>query len=675
MAAGYKEWGPEEAAAAGWGEEEQRIWDELLAGQSQEARDFLEGRGNPAQTATGADQQARGVIRQKILESTRGKKEAEANVGYEWGGRKGAADADSEYFRRAAEGAQNRQGEQINTGRADEWRYATQQDRLQQQQALGLMEQRARGLVPSVAEMQAQRDMGRAVADQSSIAAGARGAAGLALAQQQAAGNSAALTSRISNDAQVNAANERMQAEQAWFGGLSGMRGQDTQSQTVDLQTAQAQAQLNAAQRAQNDSYSMGLYGNEQNVRQAQLASHNNRQAHKLGQMGMAMQAQQNKQQQQQQSSDRTLGMIGTGVMAVGSMFSDVMAKENVQPLIGAGMGGGAMGLGASLAQPTASERMGGMLGGGGAAMAGSSMAIPRAPEQGFNWGQGLSKGLGALGYGMRSWSDEHTKQNAVSLGYAAGLMAQPGDGDPMREAKASAWDEGNGAALADAKKLSAMSGPELKKLADAGHPLAVMVRDMRANAWDEGRASHQQQARQEDPYAALKAQAQGAMSEGEAQHQGLMDRGPAVSDHDAERRRYMSQFEYRWDPETKRHGRNPDFRSDPVTDQFAQGLAPSAYEYKPEFRGGGMGSPGTKVGPMAQNMAANPVTATAVRRDPRTGLLAIDGADGLKVALAAGGSNAAKIQQIEQRLAELQAGAAGQHEGLMRLGPAIGGM
>jgi hypothetical protein len=39
-------------------------------------------------------------------------------------------------------------------------------------------------------------------------------------------------------------------------------------------------------------------------------------------------------------------------------------------------------------------------------------------------------------------------------------------------------------------------------------------------------------------------------------------------------------------------------------------------------------------VGPMAQNMAANPVTATAIIKDPKTGLLAIDTNKALKVTM-----------------------------------------
>ena len=87
------------------------------------------------------------------------------------------------------------------------------------------------------------------------------------------------------------------------------------------------------------------------------------------------------------------------------------------------------------------------------------------------------------------------------------------------------------------------------------------------------------------------------------------------------------------------------------MTAQLAQGLEPYAYQYKPGF-----GTPGEKVGPMAQSMASNPVTATAVRQDPGTGLLSIDRDDVLKVALGGVGHLAQKQAQQDQMIAELLA-------------------
>lgn len=542
------DWTPTDAAGSGWGPEEDQALATIYAGMDADAKKLFDNQ------VLGS--KMRGEIRQKILEARAPQKQKERDTAFEYGGDPNKAAQDAAYFRSQAEAAQSRRGEVIDTTRGDEWRSAVQQDREVQRQAAHLMEQRARGLVPSISEMQASRDMGRMIADQSSIAAGARGNAGLALAQQTAANNSATYGSRISNDAQVNAAKERADAEQAWFGAMSGIRGQDSESQTIDLQTAQAQAGLNAAQRAQNDSYSQGMYGNEIGINQTQLAAHGNRENLKSGQQIAAQQVQANAQARADAQRNQVIGMIGTGVS------------------MGMGQIGGALSKNAA--------------------------ANPRASDGSDMWR-----------------SDERAKTNAVSLGYAAGLMAQPGTGDPIREAKAGAWDEGNNAALQDATRLSKMTPAQLKDLADKGHPLAALVRDMRANAWDEGRSSYQQQQQRPQPEATgLEERAAVAMREAKARQDGLMQQGPAVGGQD-------------------------------MTSQLADGLAPLQYDYKP-----GMGPGGTETGISAQRLARNPLTAPAVQSEPGSGLLALDPARSVKLSLAAAGNNAQEIQRIKQQLA-----------------------
>lgn len=544
------DWTPTDAAGSGWGPSEDQALATIYAGMDADAKRLYD---DPV-----LGSKMRGEIRRKILEKNAPQKQQELATDFEYGGDPNRANRDADYFRGLAEQAQGRQGEVIDTSRGDEWRRAAQQGRLGQLEALGAMRNRALGLVPSIAEMQANRDMQRAFADQTSIAAGARGAAGLALAQQQAAGNSATLGSRISNDAQVNAANERMQAEQAWFGGLSGMRGQDTQNQALDLQTAQAQAELNARQRAQNDAYSQGMYGNEMGVLGTQLQAHGNRQSLKSGQQIAAQQVAANERARQDAQRDRVIGMIGAGVSQ------------------------GMSAIGSGISKTTASN--------------------PRASD------------------GSETWrSDERAKTNAVSLGYAAGLMAAPAGADPIRDAKAGAWDEGHQAALADAKKLAAMSPAELKRLADAGHPLAAVARDMRANAWDEGRRSmaapQPAPAAPADPYAGLRDRAEASMREAQVRQDAQMSMGPAVGGRD-------------------------------LTSQLADGLAPLQYDYRP-----GMGPEGTETGISAQRLARNPLTSPAVRQEPGTGLLALDPPRSLKLSLAAAGNNAQEIQLIKRRL------------------------
>jgi hypothetical protein len=95
--------------------------------------------------------------------------------------------------------------------------------------------------------------------------------------------------------------------------------------------------------------------------------------------------------------------------------------------------------------------------------------------------------------------------------------------------------------------------------------------------------------------------------------------------------------------------------RRDPMGDALADGLAPHKYEYKPAFRGAeGQQAGETNVGPMAQNMAANPVTATAVKRGPN-GLLYIDQAKATKLNSAGLGHVAAKQREMEAEIAALK--------------------
>lgn len=203
-------------------------------------------------------------------------------MNYMYGGA-GGADAAANRYRNTAEQAQNRQGVNVNYSQANLDRAHGMQARRQQAGMADLMARRARGEVPSIAQMQADRQMGQMTAAQASAGASARGAAGLALAQQGAANNTANAQSAISNQAQINAAQERMQAENAAFGAYSGMRGGDLASQQQAAQQQQFQAQLYDAQRGRNDAMTMGMSQLEHGVRSTDLGAHMNFEAQKTG--------------------------------------------------------------------------------------------------------------------------------------------------------------------------------------------------------------------------------------------------------------------------------------------------------------------------------------------------------------------------------------------------------
>lgn len=182
-----------------------------------------------------------------------------------------------------------------------------------------LMRDRATGKTASIAQMQADRQMGQAAAEQSSAAASARGPAALALAQQGSAANTAAMQSNISGQAQINAANERLQAEQAAFGAYSGVRSGDATLQAQDAHEGEAQAQLNAAQRSENDRMQLGMTGFEVGVNNAQLGAQGNQVNIESGAANAAANRASAESMHSSDRFDKYAAMAAGGVGAVGS--------------------------------------------------------------------------------------------------------------------------------------------------------------------------------------------------------------------------------------------------------------------------------------------------------------------------------------------------------------------
>lgn len=187
---------------------------------------------------------------------------------YNYGGRpNGAADAaasaertSNDYNAQARYATDQAYGDRNNAGAA----------RAEQGNAMAMMKARASGAVPSAAQMQGQRDMEAARAGQASAAAGARGPGALALAQQNAAANTAAAQQNISGQSQVNAMNERERAESAYMGAATGMRQQDY-----------AGAQQAAGMSGQFQNTAQGYAGLQNNIQQSQLNAGMNRESQK----------------------------------------------------------------------------------------------------------------------------------------------------------------------------------------------------------------------------------------------------------------------------------------------------------------------------------------------------------------------------------------------------------
>lgn len=199
---------------------------------------------------------------------------------YQYGGQKGG----SEFYSKAYGGVSERSLAQQDKfyGQQEQQLANAMEDRGRALEARGgqltaadLMMARAQGKVPSIAQMQADRQMGQLAAEQTSQAASARGPAALALAQQNQANATATGQSAISGQAQINAAMERERAEQAAFGAYSGMRGQDYQGQQLSQQ-GQGIALQGAGQAGQQ---ALGYSGLQHSVNTAQLQARGNKQA------------------------------------------------------------------------------------------------------------------------------------------------------------------------------------------------------------------------------------------------------------------------------------------------------------------------------------------------------------------------------------------------------------
>lgn len=116
-----------------------------------------------------------------------------------------------------------------------------------QEGALNLALQGALGNQPSVAAYQLQSGLDRALANQSAIAGGARGAAGLATAQQ----NAAAAGANLQNQAFTEAGRLRAQEIQGYTGMYGQLAGQQREQDQARLGMGNQMSQFNAQNQTQ----------------------------------------------------------------------------------------------------------------------------------------------------------------------------------------------------------------------------------------------------------------------------------------------------------------------------------------------------------------------------------------------------------------------------------------
>lgn len=372
--------------------------------------------------------------------------------------RRSSADIEADRALAAAQGAQMRQGAAIDQreqqrdyggfsqqmGYSDQERARQGNAYNQQQASTNMYRDMATGAGPSLATALMGQGMNNIRAQQTSAAASARGPAGLAMAQQQAAGNMAAQGQQLNAQLGQMRAQEQLGAMQGYAQGTQGlssaagqMRAQDqsgaglyNQARGMSAQNAQAQAQIQQNQNALNDARSMGYEQLRNGIYTQGVQNNINRET-------MQRAGRQEAAASGDSDMDQMGRYIGTGASVLGSlaMFaSDMNNKTDVAPL-------DAKGAGSSLASALGAIGNGMSKGGGsykpsGGMSASANAAVPMSTQTGANL-QGVAdlsgvpaSSPGAQMYGfnpgpargttgplmMDFESDERSKQKIASL-------------------------------------------------------------------------------------------------------------------------------------------------------------------------------------------------------------------------------------------------------------------
>jgi len=587
---------------------------------------------------------------------------------------------------------------------------------------------RAQGRVPSIAGMQAAEDQRRlaaqtaqqsqaAMAAQGARAASAQGAAGVALAGQTAANNtanaqgaigqSAAEASRgISNSAQINAANERLNAENAAAGtygnvagAYSGMRSGDLGSENTAAGEAQFNAGLNLQSRNANDARAMGyeqLQGHaNDSAMQGRLQHEGTLAGSYNNASGINAGLAQNNANRAGQQSDKmwdSLGGIFDSGVSGAAMVSDTRAKK--QAILDEGRRQGATGDVIELDHPTTGEMLDDRYRQNNSADASSGMYRFAPANDPVN----LPPPEARTPQGPQSEDDARAQWERLN-GSAADARNQVGGMDTRNHFLPQPTANGGAPQLSNTQRaflalggqgraqggpvqpgmsyLVGEKGPELLHMKGPGNVIpnnvlgagsGSMLSDERAK--EEAYAAGQQ--------AGIKAlaplipqqprQMQSFVRDGKPQDAGYSHVGPAQRD--MVRRQGDDEYSV-----TTRQGVTP-----PANDQQPERMAAGNRSYAQDLQDQGavaeanramVGSPyaykdgltppeqqagETNFGPMAQNLEKSPVTATAVKTDPRTGLKVVDKDKALKVTMA--GLSDLQRQQDEMR-ATLNAGRA----------------
>lgn len=630
---------------------------------------------------------------------------------YTYGGKgTGFSDREADYYRDQAQYAQGRDAFTANYKDANAWQAASVDARGQQQDALGLARGAAMGLAPSQAELLSRANMDRAASAQASLAAGARGPAGLALAQQQAAAQTANAQTQINQQAYAGRAAEMADARNSYAAQAAGIRGGDQASQAQAANQAQYQSNAKQANRAQNDATALAYEGNRGSVYGQNLQGSQN----KSGQSNANYWGEQNFQQQKAENEKnrdaaRTNAYIGAAGNAAGVM-SDERVKKNVRPLelgemaslklaqmpeprsrlsaIVSNNDDGEL-RASELAKVEKATKKGGIgdflasaMKVGGGAMSGYARAgAPQMPD----WknvyqppkmlsavetkqpiGDASAAKLGRKADEMRA--GEESKASA-SLARGPSVGRKPSVGDiaatklrRQADAMGSRMGAGHAASLAQGPAVGASLA---RAVAPPVHPDDPIAQEMRppmplgpvAVQPSIDRANAPQQ------FAMLSDE----RAKREAYNQGRLDGESNVEKQFAKRfqggqKSVATVLEGAGDEVPRQYGvpsqdeqgrMHTTTTGDPMEDYLAT-TKPALYEYKdPSLPGA---SPGPQIGPAsAQQMEKTAVGSTVVDTDPRTGLKAIDGGKALKTTMSAVSHVNDKVNKLDEVLTPLR--------------------
>lgn len=605
---------------------------------------------------------------------------------------------ESERYAGLGAAAAKRQAYQVDFGKANANEQQGLQARGQQEAGLNGMRQAAMGNAPSQAAILGGQVGGQSLDARMQATAGAKGL-GYAAANQQAAQQQSGMQQAGMQQYTGMRGSEMLHAQGAFGQGANQMRQGDYVQQNMAQQQAEAQARSEMAQRelnqsAQMDYERMGVRGN--------LAQSEG----ELRQKGIASKENNTRDTAHDQESNRFMNYAKGATKAVASWFtSDENAKQNVKPLTGLA------GVYAHLRDMQRDQEQGGadpqdvyaIRGIDGEAK--GRRDLHRAMEES---GEGarpyaverepatLTPGKPAAGYhadraGKVGDVTGKGPEASYDLGFGAGPSGQapstdnaPGTSDFDRYGEAvdrkvmlsddktklaKAWEEGHKAAVNDVQTMRQKSPDELKALGAKGNSLANALRGAKADAYDQARGVPQH----------IMTVPPELQKPPEVQPSGMLHQQPAAPVRNAavdhvERETPDTRPDYQKlanqtlfgapsnvalsDDQTAHMGSDEKMKQGAHAEgemgrALEQGYKPYEYEYKPEFAGREGQRQGEKnVGPMAQDMAKNPITGNAVEKGP-DGLLRISIPKTVKTNSAGIGYLAAKVRELETRMKE----------------------